>query len=276
MEFSVVVPVYNSSETLPELNNLLEESLQIITPDYEVIYVDDVSSDGSLEILKQLKSNKENIKVIRLQKNAGQWESLLTGVSKASGKMIATIDDDLQFNPEDILLLYEELKEKQLDLIYGIPSHALKGSFWQQHRIKLLNFILGKSNTSSFRVFKREVVFDNKDDFLPQKHFEAFEKNHVAYDKKSFVKVDISERKAGRSGYDFFKKTALLTNYFAEYRPKSPVILCLLGLLFLSSGLRIGMMFGLDFLLIGFYLYFKSVQLKTKRKKRLSKAEFYE
>lgn len=125
-EISVIIPVYNAEGCLNKTIDRVNSTLTSMNISFEIILIDDASNDSSWEIIKKLKTQFEHIKAVRFNKNYGQHNALLCGLKFVSGKYIATIDDDLEQNPEDIKVLYSHLKSQKLDLIYGIPVNTKK------------------------------------------------------------------------------------------------------------------------------------------------------
>lgn len=111
MEISVVFPVYNERENLIKLHQETEEVLGKNFEEWEEIYVDDGSEDGSYEVLKELNENGENVKILKLSRNFGQSAALSAGFDYAKGDIIVSMDSDLQNDPKDIPKLIEKLKE---------------------------------------------------------------------------------------------------------------------------------------------------------------------
>src|SRR5699024_9975808 len=118
VELSVVIPLYNEEGSLKELYEQIYEALVELSG-YEIIFVDDGSTDKSWEIIKELCRLKAPIKAIRLQRNYGKSPALQAGFEKASGRYIATMDADLQDDPFEIPLMLQQLKSQQLDLVSG-------------------------------------------------------------------------------------------------------------------------------------------------------------
>ena len=110
LAISVVVPVYNEEECLPDLHRKLMEVLNGMTPQWELIYVDDGSRDDSHSILAGLAKEEARVKVVKFSRNFGQTAALAAGIDLARGEFIVTIDADLQNDPEDIPNLYKEAK----------------------------------------------------------------------------------------------------------------------------------------------------------------------
>jgi len=118
VDISVVVPVYNEAKNIYELFHSLNGVLEKTNRAYQIIFVDDGSRDDSLKMLKDLKKKEANLKVIALRRNYGQTAAIDAGIKSSSGKVIITIDGDLQNDPQDIPNLLREL-EKGYDVVSG-------------------------------------------------------------------------------------------------------------------------------------------------------------
>ncbi len=111
---SLCIPVYNEEESLPHLQQKIEESLKPLLEkkqSYEVIYVDDGSSDGSMQVLEAIANQKENVKVISFRRNYGQTAAMSAGFDAAQGEILIPLDADLQNDPVDIPRLLEKIDE---------------------------------------------------------------------------------------------------------------------------------------------------------------------
>ena len=115
---SVVIPLYNEENSLAELHNRIILSLQSLSSNYELIFVDDGSTDNSFSVLKNLHKKDDRVKVIRFRKNFGKAAALSAGFKEATGKTIVTIDADLQDLPEEIPALIKKIEEGY-DLVSG-------------------------------------------------------------------------------------------------------------------------------------------------------------
>ena len=111
MDISVVVPVLNEEETIPSLHQRLSEALEHTGRSYEIIVIDDGSTDRSFEILKTLQAGDEHLRVVRFRRNYGQTAAFAAGFDRAQGDVVITIDADLQNDPADIPALLAKLDE---------------------------------------------------------------------------------------------------------------------------------------------------------------------
>ncbi len=118
IDLSVIVPLYNEAESLTELHQQLMTVLTNLNLSFEVIFVDDGSTDGSFEILKQLHTQNRTTKVYQFRKNYGKSAALAYGFTKASGEIAITLDADLQDDPTEIPALINKLQEGY-DLVSG-------------------------------------------------------------------------------------------------------------------------------------------------------------
>ena len=121
VEISVVIPVYNSENTLEELYSRLTKSLRKLGRAYEIILVDDFSVDGSYKMMETLHAADEHVKIIRLLRNFGQHNALMCGFHFVSGRIVITMDDDLQHPPEEISTLLQAYDNEDADGILGKP-----------------------------------------------------------------------------------------------------------------------------------------------------------
>ena len=159
---SVVVPVYNSQQTLSDLLVRLQPVLEPVSRSFEVILVNDGSHDQSWQVIQELTERYPNLRGLDLMRNYGQHNALLAGIQAARNEVIVTIDDDLQQPPEEIPKLLTEL-DKGYDVIYGTPQkrrHGLWRDLATQVTKLALRVTLGvdvADKVSAFRVFRTQV-----------------------------------------------------------------------------------------------------------------------
>jgi glycosyltransferase involved in cell wall biosynthesis len=206
--YSVVIPVFNSAKTLPQLVKRLCNALDQITHKYEIILVNDSSQDNSWEVIKNLIKDNPCIVGINLKRNYGQHNALLCGIRTAKFDYTITMDDDLQHPPEEIHKLLDGL-DKGFDVIYGIPKkmpHSNWRNFFSKYAKLLLGRVIGISsvrNISSFRVFQTSLRDSFANFHGPDVIIDAL----LSWGANRFgtVLVNESTRVEGKSNYTFFK-----------------------------------------------------------------------
>ena len=129
MQLSLVIPLFNEAESLPELTAWIKRVMDAHQFSYEVVYVDDGSTDNSWEVIQQLKRDNANITALRFRRNYGKSAGLNCGFAKAQGDVVITMDADLQDSPEEIPELYRMITEDGFDLVSG----------WKQKRFDPLS-----------------------------------------------------------------------------------------------------------------------------------------
>jgi glycosyltransferase involved in cell wall biosynthesis len=140
---SVVIPVYNEEENIPLLYKELKEVLEKLPYDYEIIFVDDGSTDRTYEILKRLAQEDKRVKVIRFRRNYGQTAAMYAGFQYAQGDVIITMDGDLQNDPRDIPKLLEKIKEGY-DIVSGWRKNRKDPFLSRILPSKIANWIISK------------------------------------------------------------------------------------------------------------------------------------
>jgi glycosyltransferase involved in cell wall biosynthesis len=116
---SIVIPLYNEEENIQELCRRLIDVLDSIRESYEVLFVDDGSTDGSYARLLEIKKNNESIKIVKFRRNFGQTAAIHAGFDYAQGEIIATLDADLQNDPQDIPDMVKKLNYLDMDVVCG-------------------------------------------------------------------------------------------------------------------------------------------------------------
>ncbi len=164
MDISVVIPLYNEEESIPELYEWIEKVMKENRFSFEVIFVDDGSTDSSWNVIKDLKSEHSEIKAIKFRRNYGKSPGLHCGFKVASGNVIITMDADLQDSPEEIPELYRMITEDGYDLVSGwkkkrydpitktLPTKLFNASARKISGIKLHDFNCG------LKAYRKDVV----------------------------------------------------------------------------------------------------------------------
>jgi glycosyltransferase involved in cell wall biosynthesis len=163
---SVVVPIYNEVESLPQLVETIAQTLQTNQLSYEIICVDDGSQDGSAELLNELGKSRDDLKAVILRRNYGQTPAMAAGFNYAQGKVIVTLDGDLQNDPADIPLLLNKLDEG-FDLVSGWRKNRQDDTLTRLIPSKIANWVIGKVTGvklhdygCSLKAYRSELVAD--------------------------------------------------------------------------------------------------------------------
>jgi glycosyltransferase involved in cell wall biosynthesis len=164
MDISVVVPLYNEEESLPELVSWIEEVLSRNGFSFELVLIDDGSSDKSWNVIESISRENKNLKGIKLRRNYGKSAALQKGFEMVSGDVVITMDADLQDSPEEIPELYKMITEDGYDLVSGwkkkrfdpisktIPTKLYNATLRLMSGIKLHDFNCG------LKAYKNEVI----------------------------------------------------------------------------------------------------------------------
>ncbi len=143
VDFSVVVPIYNEVENILRLHRRLVEALSAQHRSFEILLVDDGSNDGSTGKLRKLALVDRRVRVLILRRNFGQTAAMFAGIQHARGKLIVTIDGDLQNDPQDIPMMLEKL-DQGFDLVHGMRINRQDGWLWRKLPSKIANWLIAK------------------------------------------------------------------------------------------------------------------------------------
>lgn len=140
MDISVVIPLYNEEESLTELNDWIYKVMKSNHFSFEIIYVDDGSSDNSWSVVCGLASNNDFIKALRFRRNYGKSAALNEGFKVASGNVVITMDSDLQDSPDEIPGLYKMITEQDLDIVSGWKKKRYDSTLAKNIPSKIFNW----------------------------------------------------------------------------------------------------------------------------------------
>jgi glycosyltransferase involved in cell wall biosynthesis len=165
LEISIVVPVLNERESLPHLHKELTDTLQAVGKSYEIIFVDDGSTDGSVEIVRDIVASDDAVVLVELRRRFGKSTGLQAGFRVSRGKIIITLDADLQDDPKEIPRFLEAL-ENDYDLVSGWKEDR-KDPLMKTIPSKFFNFVTSKMSglklrdfNCGFKAYRREVIDD--------------------------------------------------------------------------------------------------------------------
>jgi glycosyltransferase involved in cell wall biosynthesis len=146
MNISVVIPLLNEQDSLNELYDWVAKVMQSNRFSYEIIFIDDGSTDHSWKTIKQLSEKDKNVKGIRFLKNFGKSQALHAGFAKAQGDVIITMDADLQDNPEEIPELYNMIVSENYDMVSGWKKKRYDSIISKNLPSKLFNYAARKTS----------------------------------------------------------------------------------------------------------------------------------
>lgn len=248
-DYSILVPVYNSSDTIIQLVDKTVELFQELKYPFEIILVDDGSENQTWEILKSIKQkHPQTIKCIRLNKNYGQHNALFCGMMHANANFVVTLDDDLQVHPIEIKKLIEKQKATNADVVYGNynkKQHSFLrnlGSWYIKVSGKFFSNYTEKG--SSFRLISNELI----------KKFKEYPSNFVFIDELIFWYAtniqyqDVNHFPQKKSRYTFLKLVKLTFKIVYNYTDV-PLKMMVYG----------GMFSSLVCLIIGLYFIYRKI-----------------
>ncbi len=231
---SIVITVYNEEGNLLKLIEELKEPLSVY--DYEVIFVDDGSSDGSLEILKSNRSKNKRLKILQFGANYGQHAAHAAGLRVAKGEIIVLIDSDLQNDPADIPRFVSEIEDNGMAAVFGWRVNRENNFILRQLPSKIFNWVRNRNLSRplhdygcALNAFRREFVDEliDKPDYL--KHITTY----IAAKKVPITEVKINERErySGVSHYNFIRllQNALDLIIVSASKPIATALLAAVG-----------------------------------------------
>ena len=270
MDLSIVIPLYNESESLNELNQAIINSLNGKNLDFEIIYIDDGSTDNSWSIINDLSIN-DRVCGLKFQRNYGKSMALLAGFKRALGNIVITMDADLQDDPNEIYPLFQIITEQNLDLVSGWKKKRYDSIIFKNIPTKLFNWAARKASgiklndfNCGIKAYKSEVIkkislTDGMHRYIP-----VLAKN-AGFFKISEKEVKHHPRKFGKTKYgaDRFIKgfLDLVTLSFIQRFGKRPMhFFGLIGTIMVLIGLIISIYIGYDKLFLN-----KTGRLITER-----------
>lgn len=146
MNLSIVIPLLNEQESLPELHNWIVKVMQAHNYSYEILFIDDGSTDASWNVIEKLSHENPNVKGIRFLRNYGKSQALHAGFAKAQGDVVITMDADLQDSPDEIPELFRLITEDNYDLISGWKKKRFDSVVAKNIPSKLFNWAARKTS----------------------------------------------------------------------------------------------------------------------------------
>jgi polyisoprenyl-phosphate glycosyltransferase len=239
IDISVVVPVLNEKEVLPVFLQELQSYLEKISDNYEVIFVDDGSTDNSFDLIKEFSVNDPRVKGVSFVRNFGHQSALLAGILEASGEYVVTMDADLQHPPSLIPEMYEQIRNGYdlVGTVRLISGASPIKEFFSESFYKIFNRVSDVTlvpNSADYRIITKKVV----DDIREYKNQDLFLRGFVASRgyRSHYLEFSARERKHGFSKYSAVKMFSLAMSGITSfsYAPlKSSFVFFGISLLFI-------------------------------------------
>ena len=241
MKISVITTLYYSEKYLSEFYKRIKASVTQLTPDFEIVFVNDGSPDNSDKVLLDLQQTDSNIVLIQLSRNFGHHQAILTGLRHCQGDFVFLIDSDLEEDPELLITFWNKMNQSsEADVIYGIQSKR-KGGLFEKASGRLFYKVLNglaqfeyPANTLTARLMKKNYV-----------------KAVLEYTEKTLdvwaifvlagfnqVGIPVTKKNKGTSTYTFFKKIKMSIEIITSlsHRPLYSIFFIGVIWLFISAG----------------------------------------
>ena len=257
MDISVIIPLFNEEESLPELHAWIERVMKANGFTYEVIFINDGSTDKSWDVIEQLSKKSENVKGIKFRRNYGKSPALFCGFKQAKGDVVITMDADLQDSPDEIPGLYKMITEDGYDLVSGYKQKRYD-PLSKTIPTKLFNAtarkISGVKNLHDFncglKAYRRDVV-KNIEVYGEMHRYIPYLAKNAGFDKIGEKVVHHQARKYGKSKFGlnrFFNGYLdLITLWFLSNFGKKPMhVFGFLGTIMFLIGFVSAFALGVD------------------------------
>ena len=261
MNLSIVIPLLNEQNSLEELTNSISTVVKSLRLEFEIILIDDGSTDNSWKTISKICSNNQNIKGIRFLKNFGKSQALSAGFKACNGDVVITMDADLQDDPNEIPELYKKVKEEKFDLVSGWKKVRYDSIIFKNFPSKIFNWaarITSGVKLNDFncgiKAYKKEVIKQVKLTGGMHRYIPVLAKN-AGYNRISEKIVIHHPRKHGKTKYgiDRFIKgfLDLITLWFIHKFGKRPMhFFGLIGTIMLLVGFFFSAYLGVDKLFV--------------------------
>ena len=206
-DISVIIPAFNENESLPELIEWIRKVMEQERFSHEVIFIDDGSNDGTWDVIARISGQYENVRGIRFRRNYGKSAALYCGFEKARGRVVVTMDADLQDSPEEIPEMYRMVTEEDYDVVSGWKQHRQDNKLTKNLPSKLYNATARKITgiklhdmNCGLKAYKNEVVKSIEVYGEMHRYIPYLAKN-AGFDRITEKKVHHQKRKYGKSKF---------------------------------------------------------------------------
>ena len=257
MNISVVIPLLNEKESLLELTDSIKDVMKSYNFSYEIIFIDDGSSDNSWNIIEELSSKSDTIKGIKFHRNYGKSQALHAGFLKSQGQVVFTMDADLQDDPKEIPAMYDMIINDNFDLISGWKKKRFDSVIFKNIPSKIFNFAARTTSgiklndfNCGLKAFKKDVIKSINVYGEMHRYIPILAKNE-GYKKIGEKIVNHRPRKYGKTKFGpsrfLYGFLDLLTIWFISSFGKRPMHLFgSLGLILITTGFLFAAYLGYD------------------------------
>ncbi len=257
MNISVVIPLLNEKESLRELTDSILDVMKSYNFSYEIIFIDDGSSDKSWNIIEELSSKSNTIKGIKFQRNYGKSQALHAGFLKSQGQVVFTMDADLQDDPREIPAMYDMIMNDDFDIVSGWKKKRFDSVIFKNIPSKIFNFAARTTSgiklndfNCGLKAFKKGVIKSINVYGEMHRYIPILAKNE-GYKKIGEKIVNHRARKYGRTKFGpsrfLYGFLDLLTIWFISSFGKRPMHLFgSLGLVLITTGFLFAAYLGYD------------------------------
>ena len=248
IDISIIVPVYKSKAIIPTFVERVLRNISEITPNFEIIFIDDGCPENSWESIQIVTTALNNVKGIQLSRNFGQNAAISAGLKMAKGKWVVVMDCDLQDRPEEISKMYNKalegfeivvgkIKRKRVNIYRKFESYFFYGIF------NYLTGIKANSNVGNFGIYHSKVI----------KAYLKLEEDNKSFGaiilwsgfKRTEIEIDNDFRFSGKSSYTLYKKLRLAFNTIISFSDRFLIFVLAIGLISTISAM----------LFIGYFLW---------------------
>lgn len=251
VEISVVIPLLNEDSLIEELSSRVIQNLESITNNYEVVFVDDGSTDDTWLKIKKLSILNNKVKGIKFIRNFGHHFAITAGLSEATGNYVIVMDGDLQDRPEVFPQLYDEIK-KGFDVVFVARTNRTGNKlylFFQRVFYWLIRILSGlnfDSRQANFSIISKEVVEAYKN-FSEKTRFYVSTLKWLGF-KESTIEAAHGSRKSGKPSYTFKKRFELAIDTIISFSERP-----------LRAAIIMGTIITFSSLLISIFIFFKAI-----------------
>ena len=245
VDISIVIPILNEEESVDELCNRIIKVIGLLKLTYEVIFIDDVSNDKTMEKLQYINKHNDSIKIVQFSRRFGYQESIFAGLELASGKIIITMDSDLQHPPEmikDMVIKSQEGYEVINMVRHNMYQRSLIPKLGSRLFYKLINLISPTpvvADSADFRLYSRKVV----DTLLKLPERSLFLRGLIGWVgfKQLNLPFDEQKRVSGRSKFKFLTSVRLFVDGIISFSTSPLYFAIYIGMIIMTLGFLYGL-----------------------------------